>query len=78
MVFSGRAATGGGAASRSASSVDTVAAGDDDLYAFYIKYTFIHLSHTLRAYSIKRIRIQINSKSRFGFTWPIEYNSNVK
>jgi len=38
MVFSGRAATGGGTASRSASSADAAAAGDDDLYAFYKQY----------------------------------------
>jgi len=34
MVFSGRAATGGGATSRSASLADVAAAGEDVLYAF--------------------------------------------
>ena len=51
MVFSGRAATGGGAPSRSPSSLDAAAAGDDDLYAFYnsscitILVTHTFLSH---------------------------------
>jgi len=39
MVFSGRAATGGGATSRSASSADVAAAGEDVLYAFYKEHT---------------------------------------
>lgn len=40
MVFSGRAATGGGAASRSASSDAAIAvAGDDALYVFYNHYS---------------------------------------
>ena len=38
-VFSGRAATGGGATSRSPSSDAAAATGEDDLHAFYNHYT---------------------------------------
>jgi len=62
MVFSGRAATGGGAPSRSPSSVAAVAAGDDDLHAFYKQYIQFQSYSSITVY-IRTINYHLSSSS---------------